>query len=211
MFQTPPSAEVFGEGIVGIAVLVGIAIFIFGLSLFEKGKRGRRRQWRPRVLTRRPDMADPANQMNAISNARFVPVRVLNASEYRVFAALEDIVADLAPGHRVLAQVSLGEVIKVPTSAGDWRGGKDAFASVNSKRIDIAVMDPRGFVVLAVEYQGQGHHQGNAFIRDAVKREALRKAGIPMLEVVPGMTPSELRLRASGLLQPAHSSVASIS
>ena len=37
--------------------------------------------------------------------------------------------------------------------------------------------------MLAVEYHGQGHHQGNAMMRDAVKREAFRSAGVALIEV----------------------------
>jgi hypothetical protein len=45
-----------------------------------------------------------------------------------------------------------------------------------------------------IEYQGSGTHQGTAAARDAVKKEALRKAGIGYHEVVAGhTTPSELR------------------
>lgn len=47
-----------------------------------------------------------------------------------------------------------------------------------------------------LEYQGTGHHQdgGAAAARDAVKKEALRKAGIGYHEVVAGhTTPGELR------------------
>jgi len=46
----------------------------------------------------------------------------------------------------------------------------------------------------AIEYQGGSHHQGTAAARDAVKKEALRRAGIGYHEVVAGhTTPSELR------------------
>ena len=46
----------------------------------------------------------------------------------------------------------------------------------------------------AIEYQGTGHHQGTAAARDAVKKEALRRAGIGYHEVVAGhTTPSDLR------------------
>lgn len=50
-------------------------------------------------------------------------------------------------------------------------------------------------VVHALEYQGSGHHIGNfAAARDAVKKEALRKAGIGYHEVVAGHTTAgELR------------------
>ena len=45
-----------------------------------------------------------------------------------------------------------------------------------------------------IEYHGTGHHQGTAAARDAVKKEALRKAGIGYHEVAAGhTTPGELR------------------
>ena len=37
----------------------------------------------------------------------------------------------------------------------------------------------------AIEYQGHGHYQGTAAARDAVKKEALRKAGVRYIEVTP--------------------------
>jgi Protein of unknown function (DUF2726) len=88
----------------------------------------------------------------------------------------------------VMAQVSLGEFLASQD--------KDAFFAVNSKRVDFALMDEMCRVRHALEYQGNGHHlPGNAAAaRDAVKKEALRKAGIGYHEVVAGhTTPAELR------------------
>ncbi|MDB2693860.1 DUF2726 domain-containing protein [Erythrobacter sp.] len=49
-------------------------------------------------------------------------------------------------------------------------------------------------MVHALEYQGSGHHTGDcAAARDAVKKEALRKAGVGYHEIVAGHTTSELR------------------
>ena len=47
----------------------------------------------------------------------------------------------------------------------------------------------------AIEYQGGGHFNGThaTAARDAVKKEALRRAGIGYVEVVAGDTPAELR------------------
>jgi hypothetical protein len=38
---------------------------------------------------------------------------------------------------------------------------------------------------LAIEYQGYGHYQGTAAARDAVKKEALRKARVRYIAVTP--------------------------
>lgn len=37
--------------------------------------------------------------------------------------------------------------------------------------------------MLAVEYQGDGHYQGSAVQRDAVKRLVFRSAGVALIEV----------------------------
>lgn len=55
-------------------------------------------------------------------------------------------------------------------------------------------MDPDCRVRHALEHQGTGHHQGTAAARDAVMKEALRKAGIGYREVGAGhTTPGELK------------------
>ena len=41
---------------------------------------------------------------------------------------------------------------------------------------------------LRVEYQGQGHYHERSFMRDAVKREAFRKANVAFVEI-----PAEFR------------------
>ena len=133
----------------------------------------------------RSDMA--ADQLKIVSRARFTARPLLNASEAKVFDALDKAVIARNPDWQVMAQVSLGEFLASPD--------KDAFLAVNSKRVDFALMDESARVVHALEYQGGGHHHGDcAAARDAVKKEALRKAGIGYHEVVAGQTtPSELR------------------
>jgi len=128
-----------------------------------------------------------AGQLTTVSRAKFSSRPLLNKSEANVFAALDKAVIARNPGWQVMAQVSLGEFLASPD--------KDAFLAVNSKRVDFALMDERCRVVHALEYQGSGHHAGNcAAARDAVKKEALRRAGIGYHEVVAGHTTAgELR------------------
>ena len=122
-----------------------------------------------------------AGQLTTVSRAKFSSRPLLNKSEANVFAALDKAVIARNPGWQVMAQVSLGEFLVSPD--------KDAFLCVNSKRVDFALMDERCRVVHALEYQGSGHHAGNcAAARDAVKKEALRRAGIGYHEVVAGHT-----------------------
>jgi hypothetical protein len=119
--------------------------------------------------------------------ASFQKQKVMNGGEYRVFRIIEDEIATMRNGYRVFAQTCLGEVLK---SRDD-----NAHRSINSKRADILVIDRGGWPVLAVEYQGDGHYQGTAAARDAVKKEALRKAGVQYLEVHPTDCDDEIRSR----------------
>jgi hypothetical protein len=70
----------------------------------------------------------------------------------------------------------------------------DAFQSINSKRVDILIVDKDAWPVLAVEFQGVGHYQGTAAARDAVKRETLRKAGVKYMEF--SETDTEVQVRS---------------
>lgn len=135
-------------------------------------------------------LADPVHQLHAVEAASFQKQRVLNGSEYRVFKIIEDEMATLGKGHRVFAQTCLGEILK--------SSDETAFHSINSKRADILVIDGGGWPVLAVEYQGQGHYQNTAATRDAIKKEALCKAGVRYLEVHPTDSDDDIRSRVRG-------------
>jgi hypothetical protein len=118
--------------------------------------------------------------------ANFSTQSLLNKGEARVFRELNRFVTDRNPAWHVMAQVSLGEVLQ----------SKDAkaYGCINSKRVDLLLMDSDYRPRHAIEYQGGAHHQGTAAARDAVKREALRRAGVGYHEVVAGYTtPAELR------------------
>lgn len=135
----------------------------------------------------KPDPSDrlgePAAQMEFISRVDFEARPLLNRPEYKILRILEAVAQETPGGLRVMAQTSLGEVLAPQPASGSQEARDLAFRSINSKRLDFLVIDAYGMPVLAVEYQGQGHFSETTFMRDAVKREALRKAGIRLLEV----------------------------
>lgn len=144
-----------------------------------------------RARASRNSIRDAANQLRFVMRARFHKKRTMNKSEYQVFRTIEREVRAINQGHRVFAQTSLGEII----------GSEDgrAFNSINSKRVDILIIDPWGYPAAVFEYQGEGHYQGDAAARDAVKKEALRKAGVAYVEVTAGEDAGSIgrRLRAA--------------
>lgn len=90
-------------------------------------------------------------------------------------------------GHRTFAQTNLGEIL--------GSSNEDAFLSINSKRVDMLIVDAYGWPVLAIEYQGQDHYQSTAVARDTIKAIALRSAGVGYLEVFPADSDRDIRNR----------------
>ena len=139
------------------------------------------------ALSSQPDPSnrpgEPTAQMEFIAKVDFEARPLLNRPEYRILRILEAVAQDVPGGLRVMAQTSLGEVLAPQPASGSQEARDLAFRSINSKRLDFLMIDAYGMPVLAVEYQGQGHFKDTTFMRDAVKREALRKAGIRLLEV----------------------------
>ena len=140
---------------------------------------------RQRLLA--PDLTDPGQQLNAVMAAPFEKRKLLNPSEHRVFRVVEKDIWSARCGYRVFAQTSLGEVLRSPD--------EEAFRSINSKRLDILIVDSDSWPVLAVEYQGSGHYQGTAAARDAIKKEALRKADVRYVEISKTDSPTQIRAR----------------
>lgn len=192
------------DGVRAAPVILGVALFMLfvffaavaagqGRGLphrrrFYAGDPFGRRSWKPDF-----GLADPTCQLHAVEAASFHKQRVLSRAEYRVFKIIENEMAIIGEGHRVFAQTSLGEILKSP-------GNDSAFHAINSKRADILVIDRGGWPVLAVEYQGEGNYRNTAATRDAIKKEALRKAGVKYLEVFQTDSDDDIRSRVRGQL-----------
>lgn len=154
---------------------------------------------RPRASLNAKDMHLPEHQMRAIAAASFETQPLLNKSEARLLPVIESALAEIGRGHRVMAQTSLGELLR-PCHQQDSVVLDCAYAAINAKRLDFSVIDRSGRLVIAIEYQGGGHYSSTAFIRDAVKREACRKAGVAFIEVLEGTMPSDLKEQVKTLL-----------
>ncbi|MBX5213971.1 DUF2726 domain-containing protein [Rhizobium sp. NLR10a] len=144
------------------------------------------RPWRPVPAPQLLKPVHAVDQLRIVMRSNFTIQPLLNKSEARVFRELDSMVIGCNSSWQVMAQVSLGEILR-STDA-------DAYSCINSKRVDLLLVDSSCQPRHVIEYQGGGHHGGTAAARDAVKKEALRRAGIGYHEVVAGhTTPSELR------------------
>lgn len=177
-----------------VLVLAGVILLkwlagALGPDLRPKSRRRRTHVRLARLVTPpRSAGADPAqfasDQLAKVMKASFHAKRLMSASEARLFMAVEREVKARGLSWRVMAQVSLGEVVRTPDH--------EAFRAVNSKRVDLLVIAHDGQPLAAIEFQGSGHHQSAAAARDAVKREALRRAGIAFIEIGDTHGPEDL-------------------
>ena len=189
-----------------IALIVMLAIgFVIGMQLEKALAKQRRAEWRKKKgwdkkgdvttgplaaklgLVPEKKVPDAADQLRTVMKADFKAQPLLNKSEARLFKMIDKWVIELRPGWQVMAQVSLGEILRCED--------KNAYACINSKRVDLLIVDADCKPIHAIEYQGGAHFKAAhaTAARDAVKKEALRRASIGYLEVNPGDTPAELR------------------
>jgi len=162
----------------GSDILIGLVLIFCAMGAALLFLRGIRQKARPIVSElhdhpprfargARTSLRQAGGQLHAVIEGTFQKRRLMNYAEYRVFKIIEDEILTERTGHRVFAQTSLGEVLQ---SRAGWR-------------------------VVAVEYQGSEHYQGTAAARDAIKKEALRKAGVAYVEIMPGDNDDQIRFR----------------
>ena len=184
-----------GDNLGTVILLLVVGVFA-GMRLqkflwqMRRGGSNRRWQRAGKVVSFQPKqdrLPDAADQLRTVMRADFKAQPLLNKSEAKLFRAVDKWVLELRPGWQVMAQVALGEILRCED--------KDAYLCINSKRVDLLIVDADCKPVHAIEYQGGGHYKGAhaTAARDAVKKEALRRAGIGYVEVVAGDTPVELR------------------
>jgi hypothetical protein len=199
------------QPILAVALIVALVVLVILLGAYEFGGRkyASGRYWRPKVYggirtlpkagigekyrtptydgLGRHTSVDVGEQLNAVMSAPFERRRVMNRSEYRAFKIIEGELAAIRRGFRLFAQTSLGEILSSPSDS--------AFHAINAKRVDMLIIDHCGLPTLAIEYQGEHHYQGNAAARDAIKKEALRKAGVKYLEISAEFSEDQIRSR----------------
>jgi hypothetical protein len=105
---------------------------------------------------------------------------------------LETLVQQAPGGHRLFAQVSYGAFLEATARADLEETRKAANHALIRKRADFLIIDRYGNPTAVLEYQGDGHYQGNAHDRDHAKRIACHAAGIPFIQVhAVGLTPGQ--------------------
>lgn len=156
-------------------LFITILLLIILFSIFIRFYTQKNHKTNEEVHKNNQNLTLSEKQLRAIQNADFNKNKVMNSKEYFLYKRLHGYLQNNYPKYNIFPQVVMGSYLN---SVNNW-----AFRAINSKRTDFLVVDPSGYPVIAIEYQGKGHYQANAIYRDTIKREVLRKSGIHYHEI----------------------------
>lgn len=158
-------------------------------------------QWRQNAEEN--DISNTKNQLKFVSQAELHRVRPVNKEASNVLYALNDWLKAHQRDWWLSFEVSMGAFIRTLYDEKD-RAQRAAFSSYNSKRVDFLFTDQSGYPRLVIEYRGTGTNlSADAEDRMAVKRAALAKAGIPLLEIPAKTAKPEIWRLVTASLNPA--------
>ena len=190
----------------GLAILIAVAVLAVDLGLRAAIRRRRARLKMPDLKGGRRSLgrdaallaAVPVRRLRATGAAAPAPVadpsdpldglrgctirhrgRLMGREQGRVYAALLDWAVPL--GLRVSTEVSMSAIFTV--SHASRREQLRGFGKVRQKYVDFLILDAECRPLCGVEYHGTGHFQGDAAARDAIKRFAFARAGLPLIEM----------------------------
>jgi hypothetical protein len=148
----------------------------------------------PLRLTGPGRIVDSAADLRLVSDAGFASKPLLSGREADVLGYVETVAAEAGQGWRVVPQVRLVDILASADA--------EANAVVGEHRVDMLIVSARHLPVAALDYQPLGQLKDDSALRDAIKREALRRADIPFLEVranepLDGLKAQILRLAAA--------------
>lgn len=116
-----------------------------------------------------------SEKVSEILKREYDTMPIMNKGEFRVYCELQELIDSIPLNKskfRVFPQIVLDCFIK------------QADRDIKFLRADFVIVDPRGFPIIVVEYQGKGHYkQQNYLERDRRKRLACEIAGIKLIEV----------------------------
>lgn len=168
------------ENLVGL-LLIGLLFFFF------VGGRKKKFRYRPKTtpVSSEWQKSSPTtdDRLSALRSTSISVKKPINKEAYKVIVKIEKILEADAPKARVLAEVGMGAFLTTVGQGDLLPEDKLAFSSFNAKRVDFLVIDGFGQPSFIVEYQGSGHHLGAAAERDMLKREAIRRARIELVEI----------------------------
>ncbi len=132
------------------------------------------------------------DQLSITLNNKYEKQRLINKTEEEVYKIILRMIYQHAKGqYKINMQTSLGETLK-----STYEGHR----TINSKRVDFCIVDRDFMPVAVVEVNGAGHYQGDALIREEIKRAAIESAGIKYIAIRENENINEKLVRELGNL-----------
>jgi hypothetical protein len=104
----------------------------------------------------------------------------------------EQLTRVLGSEYRVFLKVRIADLLTVPRGTANWQRH---FNRISAKHIDFVIADPILRPVLAVELDDPTHRADSRQKRDAFVQEALKAAGLPLVNVEGQVSDDQLRKR----------------
>jgi hypothetical protein len=139
------------------------------------------------------------NQVVSSDFIVYTTKKIMNKPEGVMYQTALRAIRDAGVDYYAFPEVALGAALNPKTIFGtQGEETSDAYRAISGKRCDLIIADSRYIPIIALEWQGSGHYMGQRFDttqRDAIKRTALRKAGVQVLEFADGTQPDEIERR----------------
>ncbi|MDG4648332.1 DUF2726 domain-containing protein [Roseibacterium sp. SDUM158017] len=174
-----------------LAAVIGVlGLFAIAVILRQRKKRIRRRLER----RRQQETQREQNERNASAarkpSLRTYAMPVVDVSEKRVFAQIEEVALRGAAGHRVLPQVALSAFLYNGMKGLSRSDEIEAAILMSSRQVDFLVVDDAWQPVVAVSLERDSLSAGED---DGVEADACANAGILFLMASPrGLSPAQL-------------------
>jgi hypothetical protein len=136
---------------------------------------------------------DPAWRLQTVAAMGFRVRPLMNRSQERLMPILERLTYTRGNGHRLVARAALTELVQ-PVAAHGVSPDRLARATraLQCQRLDFALLDGAGVLVAAIELRTPRLPGQNDEIGQALRREVLRKAGVPLHRIAAHATEAEV-------------------
>lgn len=172
----------------GFGLVLGIALGMIMLKYYERYQAYKRKQWFASV-----DTKNPKNQFRFLQNAPLKRSSVMGYEAYKKFQVIEEFLKRSEfQSYRVIPETCMSAFIDLVKNRKLQYSKEQIESGFRCKRIDFLIINPKGLPVLAIEYHGSGHFQGDYEARDKVKALTLHLASIPLLVLQKDTDKSEI-------------------
>lgn len=150
--------------------LIGIIAILF-LILYKKNIKSKEET---ASYEKRTIVNASSEKISEILKTEYTIKPIMYKGEFRVYSELQELLLKNFQNKytfRIFPQIALGCFIE------------NADNNIKYLRADFVIVSPRGYPIIVIEYQGDGHYSNNFLERDRRKRIACENAGIRLIEV----------------------------